>query len=229
MKKNPFLVQGNTETPLSSPEVVDWENASPAQKAGLKSHDPGFIKEGGSSYSMGYFYQVKKTEAVIDQIIHFVEKNGKKGLIDSKGREIVAPQYDYIYSKNDGLYKVEKNGKKGFIRPDGTVFVAVKYDYIYSEKDGVYKVELNNKKGFVDAKTGQELCPPKYDYIYSKHDGLYKVELNGKKGFIDSNFKEIVPPTYDYIYSFSGGLAKVERGDKVGYINKQGKLIQPLE
>lgn len=73
VKKNPSKVQGNTETPLSSPEVVDRENASPAQKAGLKSHDPGFIKEGGSSYSMGYFYQVKKTEAVIDQIIHFVD------------------------------------------------------------------------------------------------------------------------------------------------------------
>lgn len=158
-----------------------------------------------------------------------VEKNGKKGLIDSKGREVVAPQYDYIYSKSDGLYKVEKNGKKGFIRSDGTVFIAVKYDYIYSKSDGVYKVELNSKKGFVDAKTGKEICPPKYDYIYSKRDGLYKVELNGKKGFLDANYQEILPPTYDYIYSFSGGLAKVELGRKIGYINKQGKLVQPLE
>lgn len=158
-----------------------------------------------------------------------VEKNGKKGLIDSKGREVVVPQYDYIYSKSDGLYKVEKNGKKGYIRADGSVFIPVKYDYIYSKQNGVYKVELNSKKGFVDANTGKELCPPKYDYIYSEKDGLYKVELNGKKGFLDSNYQEILPPTYDYIYSFSGGLAKVELGRKIGYINKQGKLVQPLE
>lgn len=158
-----------------------------------------------------------------------VEKNGKKGFVDSRGREVVAPIYDYIYSPSDGLYKVEKDGKKGYIRKDGTVFIAIKYDYIYSKSDGVYKVEAEGKKGFVDARTGKELCPPKYDYIYSKSNDLYKVELNGKKGFINARFQEIVPPKYDYIYSFSGGLAKVEQNGKVGYINKEGKLVQPLE
>ena len=48
-----------------------------------------------------------------------VEIGDKKGFIDRKGREVVPPVYDYIYSFSGGLAKVEKNGKTGYINREG--------------------------------------------------------------------------------------------------------------
>ena len=79
--KGPFgSVRPKAERQQAQPEATapapqDNAELTPAQRAGLKSHDPGFIKEGGSSYSMGYFYQVKKNEAVMDQITRFVDSH----------------------------------------------------------------------------------------------------------------------------------------------------------
>lgn len=62
----------NQEPGTQEPSDVQPQQDS-SKWGGLKSHDPGFIKEGGSNYSMGYFYQVKKNEQVMDQITRFVD------------------------------------------------------------------------------------------------------------------------------------------------------------
>ena len=221
----------------------EWSSSSEGEESQSKNAD---IVNNADDVASGLSVK-EKAEKIFDYVyspdskgLMKVEKNEKKGFIDSNGKVVVPPVYDYISSwDSDGWAKVENNSKKGFIATDGNTVKEVLppvYDYISSwDSDGWAKVEIDNKKGFI-VKNGnavKEVLSPVYDFISSwDSDGWAKVEIDSKKGFIVKNgntVKEIVPPIYDYIYSFSGGLAKVEKDGKTGYINREGKLVQPLE
>jgi hypothetical protein len=93
--------------------------------------------------------------------------DGKWGLIDKTGKEIVPPKYDNAGGFKEGLAKVKLNGKWGFIDKTGKVIVPPKYDDAWSFSEGLAKVKLNGKWGFID-KTGKEIVivfPPKYDFV----------------------------------------------------------------
>lgn len=51
-----------------------------------------------------------------DSTFTIVEKNGKEGIIDIKGNEILSPIYDGIQYSNHPVYHVEKNGKRFYVK-----------------------------------------------------------------------------------------------------------------
>lgn len=104
-----------------------------------------------------------------------VAKDGKCGIINDQGKEIVPPIYDKIEKFGDYLKEyavIEINGLKGFLDLDGNVVMQPKY------------AEIN-----------------KFDII-RKNWALVK-EHKGKMGFIDKSCKEVVQVIYDNIEIFS--------------------------
>ena len=174
-----------------------------------------------------------------------VELDGKTGLINTEGKEVVPCEYDFVRSFVEGLAAVfigdylYFNGKWGFINKKGKEVIPCEYDGIGNFSEGLAAVALDGKWGFINKK-GEEVVPCKYDGADSFSEGMAKVKRNGKYGFINTKGKEIVPCKYDevgehyYSYeeeksAFSEGMAKVKRNGKWGFINKNGKEIVPCE
>ncbi|MBR4402266.1 MAG: WG repeat-containing protein, partial [Flavobacteriales bacterium] len=151
-----------------------------------------------------------------------VRKDGKYGLIDKIGREIISPRYDESLRFYGGLARVEKDGKCGFIDKTGKEVIPCIYDLASDFSEGLACVKKDGKYGCID-KTGKEVIPCIYYYVVDLSEGLASVKKDGKWGFIDKTGKEIISFAFDYAGSFSEGLASVKKDGKWGFIDKTGK------
>ena len=123
-----------------------------------------------------------------------VELNGKYGLVDASGKEVLPANYDYVGGFNDGVGDFN---------------------------DGLAKVKLNGKYGLVDT-TGEKIIPPKYDVIWRFFEGFAKVTLDDKYGFVDQQGKEVVPLKYNEAGAFHEGFAKVTLDGQWGLVDTTG-------
>lgn len=136
-----------------------------------------------------------------------VSKNGKNGVCDKNGKELLKPKkYDDVsFSKiGDSL-----NGSYVFE-------VAIKDQY-------------GHLKHGVCNKNGKEFIPLKYDYILGTIANCYIVKLNGLHGILDSLGKEIIPIQYRRITSFNDKYFKIDKNFANGLMDTKGKLIIPAE
>jgi hypothetical protein len=170
-----------------------------------------------------------------------VRKDGKYGVIDKSGKEIVPCRYADIRPFSEGMAGVtyEENGKRGFINKKGDEVIPFLYDALYNDafSEGLVQVCKDGKYGFID-KTGKEIVPLKYAYVYPFSEGMAIVAVDdgydkygrwkSKYGFVDKTGKEVIPCIYDKACPFSEGLACVQKNDKCGFIDKEGKEIIPF-
>lgn len=155
---------------------------------------------------------------------------GKYGLKDKKGKIIITPKYDDIWSEeNSNRIWVEVNNQWGLLDAKGKEVFPPKY--YFSPKDIYYGKIL--RKGMFKGGYCRACIDAKY---------VANVIEGGKWGFIDSTFKEVVPFKYDAVAFFSDGLASVNLGGKYyhydadygftggkwGFIDKTGNVVIPL-
>jgi len=163
------------------------------------------------SYNMIYPFEGKEARCV---------KDGKWGVLDIKGKEIVPAiiQADYMW-KFDG--NIARIANEKFI----------------TEENGI-KIENYRKHGYVN-RLGNEVIAPLYEDIigfesaYQNKKGLVKVIQAGKTGFLDYQGKTILPPIYTRVLNFEQvwtshrGLARVYDSKRMGYIDRNGNIIVP--
>ena len=153
-----------------------------------------------------------------------IREDGKSGLINKKGQEIVSCVYDAIYPLySDGFLRVKKENKYGFLNNKFKETIPCVYDDIGdSFTDGVVKVKKDEKWGFID-KSNKVVVPLTYEEIGdSFSENLVCVKKNGMWGFVDKSNNEVISYLFDSESSFSEGLAAVKKEGKWGYINKKG-------
>ena len=114
----------------------------------------------------------------------WVKMNGKWGLIDKSGREVIPCKYDYAMVFSEGLAQVKMNGKWGYIDKSGREVIPCKYNDVGNFSEGLAMVQMNGKYGYID-KSGREVIPCKYDDVWNFSEGLAMVQMNGKYGYID--------------------------------------------
>lgn len=169
--------------------------------------------------------------AEAQNLVSFKDKTtGKNGLKDNKGKIIIPPKYDDIWTEeNSNRIWVEVNNQWGFLDLKGKELLPPKY--YFSSKE-IYAGKILRKGMF---KGG--ICRA---CIEAKYVGM--VVEGGKWGFIDGTFKEVVPFKYDAVTFFSDGLAAVNIGGKYyhydtdygfvggkwGFIDKTGNVVIPL-
>jgi len=82
-------------------------------------------------------------------------QNGKFGIVNYRGKEVLPAEYDAISSwveyGPEGHY-VKKNEKFGLARPNGRLFVPTEYQMIYYKSAAFIKVMQNGKVGVVDSR-----------------------------------------------------------------------------
>jgi hypothetical protein len=181
-------------------------------------------------------------DMLMDSNLVKVKKDGKWGLMNITGKQILTSEYDAIttYSQ-EKLVQVTKADQLKFFDASGVLlFEKAKNVYtIISCNDGMIKCKVNDKYGYLDLK-GNEIIVTRYDDANDFVNGLAKV---GKKstasgsvilyGFIDKKEKEIVPIKYPSanlgLYQFGLIKAKDPETNRFGYYDKTGKwVLQPV-
>jgi len=114
-----------------------------------------------------------------------VEKNGKAGFINKKGRKVISFKYlyDWRSSFNEGFSVVKfKNEKFGYINKQGDIIVPGIYDEASKFQEGLAKVEVevDGKKMLIDT-TGTQIVPPIYDDIWTPREAMIQYQVNSKE------------------------------------------------
>lgn len=167
-----------------------------------------------------------------------VSKNGKYGLIDLEGKEVLSCEYDEITALKsiENNILVRKAGNIGLVNEKGQTIIPVLYKDILTLKEG-YKNEYiivneNNQYGLIST-SGQILIEPKYEeikYVNSsnmfaiKEAGIWKlINIEDGSFIIDGGYENITEAKADGIIVVKDGKYGVVN------INKEEKITAQYE
>ena len=160
-----------------------------------------FVPKLTKSQIEDYGISASKYDCVYDFRNYFaiVELNGKYGLINEVGQEIIEPKYDWVYKYEDYYSNIlefngvilELNGRYGVVNEKSQI-VKLKYDYVGDFDGDFATVRSNNKWGLIN-KEGKEIVEPKYNYVHRFGEN-FKANLKGKIYYFDKEGKEINQP-----------------------------------
>jgi len=164
-----------------------------------------------------------------------VKKDGKLGLIDLKGNEILPCEYEEIAPlsgiKNSIL--TTKEGKVGLVDNTGTIIIPNEYvqitaltntyadGYIIKTEAGKYGVITPNKTKVLEA------IYDKIENVYG--NSMYAVEQEGSKKIIDNKGKTILEGGYESIKEIQSQYITIKKDGKYGIIDTYNQEILPCE
>ena len=157
-----------------------------------------------------------------------VKKDELWGFIDTKGREVVKPSFQYVYFYQEGFAAVQtKSGKWGFIDKTGNMVIKPQYSAVESFSEGLAAVKTDRKFGFIDT-SGALVIPEQYSRAHEFKEGLGRVSADNQDemGFIDRSGNFVIQPQPYTAQAFREGLALVEvKGQGGGFIDKTGRVV----
>ncbi len=164
-----------------------------------------------------------------------VQKNGKYGMIDIEGKEILPCEYDELYSlKNtDNSIIVKKDSKIGLVDSSGKVIIQPEYKTIKGistdYKLGYIVGIAENKYGIVDC-NNQKVIDTKYEeikpltengtYVVKEANNWKIVQKNGEEKLADDlkNIKD------DIKFSFTDTYI-IKQNDKYGIAKHNDEIV----
>lgn len=158
-----------------------------------------------------------------------VQKDGKYGLINLEGKELVACSYDKIEQVQGikNVYITVKDGKQGIVDNIGTVIIENAYSEIkpLTEKyeDGFIVKSENGKYGVVNINNTIAL-ETKYDEIKNVYgSNCYVVKENGKLKIVDSDGATYLEGTFDDVKQINSNNVIIKKGTKYGVYTLSGE------
>ena len=159
-----------------------------------------------------------------------VEKNGKYGLIDLLGKELIPVEYDEI-TVLDGVENsiiIKKDNKMGLVNDTGSIIIECNYKEIKNlgstYKDGYITVDDNGKYGVISA-TKRQILENKYEEI--KQIALkeyYVVKEDGKTKLINSKGESIIEDGFDDIKSATSNGVIFTKNNLYGEMSTTGEI-----
>lgn len=170
-----------------------------------------------------------------DNVLKYT-KDGKYGLIDFSGKELIRAEYDNIYAL-PGIEKsiiIEKDGKKGLVNSStGRIIIDPNYLEISSisntYENGYIVRNDQNKLGIIGVdKT--KILDEKYDDIKRITDNKYYVVVeNGETKVINSSEETIFNSGFDSIEGIESDNFIIIRNGLYGVLDKTGNELIPAE
>ena len=158
-----------------------------------------------------------------------VQKEGKYGLVNYSGKELLAPTYDSIkalYGVENSLL-IEKEGKFGICSSEGTIIIDPIYKMIEKigddNKNGYIVVNEENKCGIIGFDK-EIILDTQYDEIKGVcGDNIYAVKENDGYVLINKSGEKIIDNEFEDIVSINKDLVVVVKDGKCGVINTSGE------
>ena len=164
------------------------------------------------------------------RIYHEESQNYLYGYINSKGEEIIAPQFELAGDFTEGFAAVGDEDKMGYIDINGNWVIEKIYDDAGEFSEGLAPVLKEGKWGYIDI-NGNTVIAHQYDTAFMFSDGVAEVSVDDKYGFIDKTGKAVVPLQYDYAdsqFSYNGYISMGADGETICY-DISGNKIWPKE
>ena len=156
----------------------------------------------------------------------YVGKEGKWGVANIQGKELISPLYDEIIKVRGDLFAVRNDGLEGLHKPGAKEpLVPVIYEKAEVCTPSTYRVLLNDHYGLLDKKAAV-LIEPVYDTIYIHH--LPEWIVTGHMGFYAlRNTKKLEYPSVFYyeIGPCKDGMTVVRNEHGYGVLSRRGKTI----
>ena len=171
-------------------------------------------------------------------LIWLIKKEEGNGIIDTAGKWIVPPVYDWInasYSNTVPLIPFMRLDKMGFMDTSGWEIIVPTLDYdMYKYDLSFVKKKLwalqNGLWGLINSK-GQWLIPPIFKQVSGKSNvGAWVSSESGLWGFVDTNGTYLVPPMpldEPPYQKFENGSVIVKQNGKYGLLGIGGKWKIP--
>ena len=161
-----------------------------------------------------------------------VQKQGKYGLINMDGTEILPCEYEEIKALQgvENAILVQKDGKYGIVNNDGKTLIEPNYVEIQGlgkeASQGFIVKNQEGKYGIIDI-SNKQVLETKYDAISKIHEGdYYVVTENGKQKVVKKDGTEILNGEYDEIVAIlknpENGIIFKEK-EKYGIMNLKGE------
>jgi len=172
--------------------------------------------------------------AAFDWATEVIEKDGKYGLRNALGEELVPPAFENFKAlgrleiKNGDRVVAQYNGKWGVLIADGKGTWMVEPDYGYIGYPNDYaQVEKDGKWGVLNLPKNEFLIPPHCDNIYQMDgfmfiNGIGSYEKDGKTGLVrvdgaytEAIFEDVVLDTEETIMvKFQGEWGYLDENSK---------------
>lgn len=145
-----------------------------------------------------------------------VEKGSKYGLIDNKGKKIVACRFTEIGTFSEGMTYVRKRNKYGFIDIKGKIIIPIKFDGARSFSNGMAAVKGKTLWGYIDKK-GSQIIEPIFNRVSDFHNNRAVIGTRHKFGIIDKNGVVILKPNNYFAGDFNEGRAFIKKNQNSGF------------
>ncbi len=155
-----------------------------------------------------------------------MQRNGKVGLLNKSGREVIAPSYEDLKVLDSLIVAVMNNDAWQVINLDGDLVVEKGYEQVNVLSKQYIAFRKNQKWGIVHYK-GKMLSEPKYDEILLEKDKFFLTRKGEKLGLLTIHGKEILETIADEVNFFSDSLIFYKFGNRWGAISNQGSPIIP--
>ncbi len=161
-----------------------------------------------------------------------VSKNGKLGLVDFEGKELLPCEYDEITALEGikGELLVKKAGNMGLVNDKGQTIIPVLYKAILTLKEGYSSeyiiVNENDKYGIIST-SGVILIEPNYEDIkYLNTSEAFAVKEAGVWKLYNNAAKEIIiDGGYEDIIEYKNDNITIKKDGKFGVINSNKEEI----
>ncbi|HND88820.1 MAG TPA: WG repeat-containing protein, partial [Saprospiraceae bacterium] len=142
------------------------------------------------------------------------------GFIDTLGRVVIEPRYDFAEAFNaDTMAVVRRGDSLGLVNAAGQEVIPCRYLRVMAEGDGFYKMAIRNPYLFYYSQQGHQYCPPRYDRYLGFAEGLCLVRRDSAWGYMDSTGRERIGCRFALARHFSEGRAAVVEGGEWVFID----------
>ena len=160
-----------------------------------------------------------------------VKKNGKYGLIDLLGKEILPVEYDEItvLDGTENSILIKKADKIGLVNDTGSIIIECNYKEIKklgdTYKDGYITIDEQGKYGVISA-TKKQILDNKYDEISQVAlKEYYQVKEDEKVKLINSKGETVIENGFDQIKSVTTNGIIFEKNNLFGEMNTSGEIV----
>ena len=160
-----------------------------------------------------------------------VKKDGKYGIINIDGKEILPCEYDEIKTLKglENSILVYKDGNMGLVDSKGNKVIKAEYTNILAIEDdyklGYITVDSNNKYGVVDCNNTKVLNNKYEDIKPISGNGNYVVKENGKYKLIKKDETVLIENKFDDAIKIKNDKIIIKSGNKYGVLNTAGEVI----
>ncbi len=222
-----FLLTGSlscVETPSAGREKTTTETVSTGETL---------------SDQMMVIRMAEKLKGRYDDVMDYSEgfatviKEGKYGLVDTAGKELIPPTLENMADFSNGYAVLQEGGAWRVIDVKGTVLTPPQSNWEFAAVAGPDLIMVHTKEGkygYVTA-SGKTVVPFDYtgaDFSFFKQ-GVAIMEKGEMKGLVDRQNNIVAPFEYSYINAFDDSrYTTVKKGGKWGIMRNDGVLVHPV-